>query len=133
LFWAIWGRPPPGLDYATPDGTAIRDYIHVSDLADAHGRALEYLREDGCSEFLNPGSSCGCSVLEVIKSARQVTEKPIRIRMGPPRPGHSSRLIADATKAESFLGWIPQQSDLSTILRSAWEWHLRNPRGYTTK
>jgi UDP-glucose 4-epimerase len=122
-----------GNAYATPDGTAIRDYIHVSDLAEAHGLALDYLRRGGCSEFLNLGSGKGYSVLEVIECARQVTGKTISYRMEPARIGDSSRLVADATKATSLLGWIPQQSDLPTILRSAWEWHLRNPQGYTTK
>ena len=116
--------------YATPDGTAIRDYIHVSDLAEAHGRAVEYLRRGGRSEFLNLGSGRGYSVLEVIECARQVTGKPIEIRMEPPRPGDASRLIADAAKAQSILGWIPRQSDLPTILRSAWNWHLQHPQGY---
>src|SRR5271169_4693198 len=119
-----------GNAYATPDGTAIRDYIHVSDLAEAHGRAVEYLRRGGRSEFLNLGSGRGHSVLEVIECARQVTGKPIQIRMEPPRPGDASRLIADAAKAQSILGWIPRQSDLPTILRSAWNWHLQHPQGY---
>jgi len=122
-----------GNTYATPDGTAIRDYIHVSDLAEAHGRALEYLRHGGHSEFFNLGNGRGYSVLEVVECARQVTGKPIRVRIEPPRPGDSSRLIADATKAQSVLGWIPRQSDLSSILRSAWEWHLRHPQGYEKK
>jgi UDP-glucose 4-epimerase len=122
-----------GNTYATPDGTAIRDYIHVNDLAEAHGLALEYLRRGGRSEFLNLGSGRGYSVLEVIECARHGTGKPIRIRMEPPRPGDSSRLIADATKAQSLLGWNPRQSDLPTILSSAWEWHLRHPQGYAMK
>src|SRR5271169_4482658 len=122
-----------GNAYPTPDGTAIRDYIHVSDLAEAHGRALEYLRQGGRSEFLNLGSGRGHSNLEVIECARQVTGKPIGLRMELPRPGDSSRLIADATKAQGILGWTPRHSDLPTILRSAWEWHLRHPQGYATK
>lgn len=122
-----------GNAYPTPDGTAIRDYIHVSDLAEAHGRAVEYLRRGGRSLYLNLGSNRGYSVLEVIECARQVTGKPIRIRMEAPRPGDASRLIADATKAEGVLGWIPQQSDLPTVLRSAWNWHLKHPYGYASK
>ncbi|MGO9639735.1 MAG: UDP-glucose 4-epimerase GalE [Candidatus Acidiferrales bacterium] len=122
-----------GNTYPTPDGTAIRDYIHVSDLAEAHGRALEYLRQGGRSEFLNLGSGRGYSVLEVVNCARQVTGKPIRMQIEASRPGDSSRLIADATKAQGMLGWMPRQSDLPTIVRSAWEWHLRHPHGYATK
>jgi UDP-glucose 4-epimerase len=125
--------PVFGNTYATPDGTAIRDYIHVSDLAEAHGRALDYLRQGGSSEFLNLGSGLGYSILEVIECARQITGKPIRIRVEPPRPGDSSRLIADATKAQSVLGWTPRQSDLPNILRSAWEWRQRLPGGYKAK
>ena len=121
-----------GNTYPTPDGTAIRDYIHVSDLAEAHALALEYLRRGGRSEFLNLGSGRGYSVLEVIECARQVTGKPIRLRVVPPRAGDSSRLIAEATKAQSLLGWVPRQSDLPTIVQSAWEWHLRYPQGYAT-
>jgi len=121
-----------GNTYGTPDGTAIRDYIHVSDLAEAHERALEYLRKGGPSEFFNLGAGRGYSLLEVVECARLVTGKPILTRMEPPRPGDSSRLIADAAKAQSILGWIPRQSDLPIILRSAWEWHLRHPHGYAT-
>jgi UDP-glucose 4-epimerase len=122
-----------GNTYSTPDGTAIRDYIHVSDLADAHGRAVEYLRRGGRSEFLNLGGGRGYSVLEVIECAREVTGKPIQMRVELPRPGDASRLIADATKAQSVLGWIPRQSDLSIILSSAWNWHLQHPHGYASK
>lgn len=122
-----------GNTYATPDGTAIRDYIHVSDLADAHGRALEYLRRGGRSEFLNLGSGRGHSVLEVIECARQVTGRPIRMRMEPPRSGDVSRLEADAAKAKKVLGWVPRQSDLATIVRSAWEWHRLHPNGYRSE
>lgn len=122
-----------GNTYATPDGTAIRDYIHVSDLAEAHGLALEYLRRGGRSEFLNLGSGRGHSVLEVIECARQVTGRPIPIRMESARSGDSSRLVADATRASNTLGWAPQQSDLPTMLRSAWQWHLKHPNGYGTR
>ncbi len=119
-----------GETYATPDGTAIRDYVHVSDLAEAHRRALEYLQQGGRSEFLNLGSGRGYSVMEVVECAREVTGKSIPVRMEPPRPGDASRLLADASKARNILGWIPRRSDLPTILRSAWEWHLSHPRGY---
>lgn len=119
-----------GNTYATPDGTTIRDYIHVSDLAEAHGRALEHLRVGGSSEFINLGSGRGHSVLEVVECARQITGKEIRVRMEPPRPGDVSRLLADATKAERVLGWTARRSDLPTIVRTAWEWHRSHPNGY---
>jgi len=119
--------------YPTPDGTAVRDYIHVSDLAEAHGAALEYLRRGGPSDFLNLGTGCGYSVMEVIECARSVTGKPIRAVIEPPRAGDPSRLIADATKVGKVLGWRARQSELSTIVRTAWEWHLAHPRGYAAK
>jgi UDP-glucose 4-epimerase len=121
-----------GNTHPTPDGTAIRDYIHVSDLAEAHALALEYLRRGGQSEFLNLGSGRGYSVLEVIECARQITGKPIQLRIESSRAGDSSRLIAEATRAQSLLGWVPRESDLPTIVQSAWEWHLRHPQGYST-
>jgi UDP-glucose 4-epimerase len=122
-----------GNTYRTPDGTPIRDYIHVSDLADAHVLALEHLRRGGRSEFLNLGSARGYSVLEVIESAKKVTQRPIRFRIEEQRAGDACQLIADSTMAQRILGWTPRQSDLPTILRSAWEWHQRYPNGYATE
>jgi UDP-glucose 4-epimerase len=122
-----------GNTYDTPDGTAIRDYIHVSDLAEAHALSIAYLRRGEPSEFLNLGSGRGYSVLEVIECVRQVTGKAIRLRIQPPRAGDSSRLIAEVIQAQSRLGWVAQQSDLPTIVRSAWQWHLRYPEGYATR
>jgi UDP-glucose 4-epimerase len=119
-----------GDTYPTPDGTAIRDYIHVSDLAEAHASALNYLRQGGASEFLNLGSGHGYSVMEVIECARRVTGKPINALMEAPRPGDPSRLIADAAKAEKVLCWKPHHSDLGTIVRDAWNWLSQHPRGY---
>ncbi len=119
-----------GNNYPTPDGTPIRDYVHVSDLAEAHIRALEYLRKGGQSDFLNLGTGHGYSVLEVIECGRQVTGRPIPIRNEAPRPGDPARLVADARKAETVLGWKPAMSDLSSILRSQWEWRQKHPRGY---
>jgi UDP-glucose 4-epimerase len=119
-----------GNNYPTPDGTPIRDYIHVVDLADAHIRALEYLRSGGKSEFLNLGTGSGYSVLEVIKCARGVTGRDIPLRMEPPRSGDPARLIADPSKAKTLFGWNPAVSDLKTIIRSAWDWRLRHPNGY---
>jgi len=122
--------PVFGSDYPTPDGTAIRDYVHVADLADAHIRALEHLRKGGKSDFVNLGTGDGYSVLEVIETARRVTGSEIRMRKEARRPGDPARLVADAAKARSVLGWAPAMSDLSSIIRSAWEWKKRNPRGY---
>jgi len=122
-----------GDSYPTPDGTAIRDYIHVSDLAEAHGAALEYLRRGGPSQFLNLGTGRGYSVTQVIRCARRVTGKPIRTVIEPPRAGDPSRLVANATKARKLLGWVARQSDLATIVRTAWEWHSKHPRGYAAK
>jgi UDP-glucose 4-epimerase len=122
-----------GDKYPTPDGTAIRDYIHVADLADAHIRALDHLRHGGASDFLNLGTGQGYSVLEVIETARKVTGRPIPIRKEPPRPGDPARLVANPARAKTSLGWQPAQSDLPSIIRSAWEWRQRHPRGYASR
>lgn len=122
--------PVFGKDYATPDGTAVRDFVHVVDLADAHIRAVQYLRRGGKSEFLNLGTGHGYSVLEVIEAARRVTGREIRVRVEPPRAGDPARLVADPTRTKEVLGWTPVQSDLRSIIESAWKWHQRNPRGY---
>ena len=120
-----------GNNYPTPDGTPIRDYIHVVDLADAHIRALEYLRSGGQSDFLNLGTGKGYSVLEVIECAREITGRDIPLRIEPPRAGDPARLIADPSRAKALLGWQPIMSDLHTIVRTAWDWRLRHPHGYT--
>ena len=119
-----------GNDYPTPDGTAIRDYVHVSDLAEGHFLALEYLRKGKSSDFINLGTGTGNSVLEVIEKARNVTRREITVRFEPRRPGDPSRLVADPTKAKTILKWNPKSSDLTTILRSQWEWNHRYPIGY---
>jgi UDP-glucose 4-epimerase len=119
-----------GNQYPTPDGTAIRDYIHVADLADAHIRALDYLRRGGTSDALNLGTGRGYSVLEVIETARRATGLPIRTRMEGPRPGDPSRLVADPSRAKSVLGWSPTMSDLTSIIQSAWDWRKKYPHGY---
>jgi UDP-glucose 4-epimerase len=119
-----------GNTYTTRDGTAVRDYIHVSDLADAHIKALEYLRGGGKSEFLNLGTGCGYSVLDVIENACLVTGREIRIEIEPPRPGDPAVLIADPTKAQAVLGWKAVASDLPTILLSQWDWLNAHPQGY---
>jgi len=118
-----------GKDYPTPDGTCIRDYVHVADLADAHILALEHLRKGGKSDFINLGTGHGYSVLEVIEASRQVTGNKINIRHAAPRPGDPARLVADAQKARAVLGWKPTY-DLAGILRSQWEWRKKNPKGY---
>jgi UDP-glucose 4-epimerase len=122
--------PVFGNDYATKDGTAIRDYIHVSDLAAAHVLALKYLRAGGESDFINLGNGMGYSVLEVIESARSVTQKPIDIRIEPRRSGDPSHLVANADKARRVLGWRPEFAELATIIRTAWEWRVAHPQGY---
>lgn len=119
-----------GDHYPTPDGTPIRDYVHVSDLADAHVGALEHLRAGGQSERINLGNGQGYSVLEVIQTARQVTGKSIAIKIEPPRAGDPSRLVADAQYAKSILGWQPAHPELASIIRSDWEWRSQNPDGY---
>lgn len=119
-----------GNKYPTPDGTPIRDYIHVSDLADAHIRALEHLRRGGRSESLNVGTGHGHSVLEVIECARQVTQREIRVRIEAPRPGDPARLVADASRIQSVLGWKPVVSGLRAIVQSAWKWRQLHPDGY---
>jgi UDP-glucose 4-epimerase len=119
-----------GNNYPTPDGTPIRDYIHVIDLADAHIRALEHLRSGGQSDFLNLGTGSGYSVLQVIECAREITGRDIPVRIESPRAGDPIRLIADPSKAKALLGWEPAMSDLRAIVRSAWDWRLRHPNGY---
>lgn len=119
-----------GDDYPTPDGTAVRDYIHVLDLSQAHLLALKHLQNGGGSEFINLGNGTGFSVLEVIDAARRITGKTIESVIQPRRAGDPSRLIADSTKAREMLGWNPQFADLETIIESAWLWHQANARGY---
>jgi UDP-glucose 4-epimerase len=122
-----------GDNYPTPDGTPIRDYIHVSDLADAHILALDHLRRGGQSESLNVGTGQGHSVLEVIECARRVTQREIRSRIEAPRAGDPARLIADASRIQTVLGWKPVVSDLRAIVQSAWTWRQRHPKGYRQK
>jgi UDP-glucose 4-epimerase len=122
-----------GNNYPTPDGTPLRDYIHVSDLAEAHILALQHLRQGGQSDFLNVGTGKGFSVLTLIDCAREVTGREIPVKLEPPRPGDAARLIADPTRAKAVLGWSPKVSDLLSIIRSAWDWRLRHPHGYRTE
>jgi len=114
-----------GNDYPTKDGTCVRDYLHVSDLASAHALALDYLRAGNPSTAINLGNGHGYSVLEVIESARTVTGREIPIDMQGRRAGDPSHLVADAAKARAVLGWQPHYPNLATIIGSAWEWHSR--------
>ena len=115
-----------GTDYETPDGTCIRDYIHIIDLAQAHILALGASK----SEFYNLGTGGGSSVREVIDACRKVTGHEIDIVEKPRRPGDPSRLIASSEKIEHELGWKPQFQSLDAIIDSAWKWHQKFPRGY---
>jgi UDP-glucose 4-epimerase len=114
-----------GNDYPTPDGTPIRDYIHVADLGTAHILALDHLRKGGESQRINLGNGQGYSVMEVIETARQITQLPIPVKIEPRRAGDPSRLVANATKAHEVLGWKPAYPDLAAIIRSDWEWRSR--------
>jgi len=114
-----------GDDYDTPDGTAIRDYVHVADLAMAHILALDYLRSGGTSDYFNLGSGHGYSVKEVIETAQQVTGRKVPFTVAPRRAGDPSRLVADAAKAETVLGWKPEHQTLASIIRTDWEWRAR--------
>jgi len=119
-----------GDDYPTPDGTAIRDYIHISDLSQAHLLALKHLRNGGASEFINLGNGGGYSVKEVIEATRKVTGVNIKTTTAPRRAGDPSRLVADAKRAREILGWNPQYPEIGRIIESAWAWHEANPNGY---
>lgn len=121
-----------GNDYNTPDGTCVRDYIHVTDLADAHLLALEKLRKDNTSSIYNLGNGQGFSVKEVINVVREVTGKPIKEILSPRRPGDPAILIASSEKIKKELNWIPKYSDLSAIVESAWNWHNSHPAGYNS-
>ncbi|MCK7606614.1 UDP-glucose 4-epimerase GalE [Geobacillus stearothermophilus] len=119
-----------GDDYDTPDGTCIRDYIHVLDLVDAHWLALEKLRSGADSDVYNLGNGNGFSVKEVIEAARQVTGHPIPARVVARRPGDPARLVASSEKAKRELGWEPKYPSITDIVASAWEWHQARPNGY---
>lgn len=123
---AITGKRPPlnlfGQDYDTPDGTCIRDYIHVDDLAQAHILAMQYLNQGGPSGVFNLGNGAGYSVNEVIQTAQRVTGKPVPFSYAPRRAGDPARLVADASKAKTILGWQPQYTDLAIIMQHAWAW-----------
>lgn len=119
-----------GDDYATEDGTCIRDYIHVSDLADAHVLAVDRLRGGADSSVYNLGNGHGFSVKQVIEIARAVTGRDIAAVIEPRRAGDPAVLVASSARARSELGWNPSRSDLKNIIASAWGWHQANPNGY---
>ena len=119
-----------GTDYPTPDGTCIRDYIHVSDLIDAHLLALEYLNKGCESAAFNLGNGEGFSVRQVINAARAVTGKKIDVRESGRRAGDPAQLIASSKRAMDTLGWSPKHASLEDIISSAWKWHTQHPQGY---
>jgi UDP-glucose-4-epimerase GalE len=114
-----------GNDYDTPDGTCIRDYIHVSDLADAHVLALKKLEMKSRSDFFNLGNGSGYSVMEIIKTAENITNVKIPYNIGQRRAGDPDRLISNSTKAFEQLGWKPQFGDIEIIVKHAWQWHKK--------
>jgi len=114
-----------GTDYPTPDGTAIRDYVHVMDLADAHLRSLRYLVDGGESVTLNLGTGQGHSVREVIQAVERAAGCAVPVEYGPRRAGDVPALVADASKARQVLGWVPKYPELETIVGTAWRWHNR--------
>lgn len=112
------------------DGTCVRDYIHVNDLAQAHILAMKYLRDGNDSNIFNLGNGVGFTVKEVVETARKVTGHPIPAKEEPRRSGDPSMLIASSAKAKEVLGWNPQYADLETIIDTAWNWHKSHPNGY---
>ena len=116
-----------GNDYDTADGTCIRDYIHVDDLADAHLLALQYLWDGGKTASFNLGNGAGFSVQEVLDSVRRIAHKAVPYEQAPRREGDPARLVADASMARSVLGWTPKSPDLDTIVRDAVRWEQKRP------
>ncbi|MDO4355830.1 MAG: UDP-glucose 4-epimerase GalE [Clostridia bacterium] len=119
-----------GDDYPTKDGTCVRDYIHVTDLAQAHIRAMDYLMAGGESNIFNLGNGVGFTVNEVIETARKVTGHPIPAKVSPRRAGDPAQLIASSDKARTVLGWKPEHDSLEEIIATAWNWHKNHPNGY---
>lgn len=119
-----------GEDYPTKDGTCVRDYIHVTDLAQAHVLALDHLLRGGESDVFNLGNGVGFTVKEVIDAARAVTGHPIPAQVSPRRAGDPAQLVASSERAKAVLGWAPRYDELETILSTAWSWHRSHPNGY---
>jgi UDP-arabinose 4-epimerase len=114
-----------GDDYATPDGTCIRDYIHVGDLAEAHVKALDYLCQGQPTRGFNLGTGSGVSVREILDAIQRVTGKSVPHRFGPRREGDPPALVSDPARANAELGWTPVMSDIDSIIATAWAWHQR--------
>ena len=119
-----------GDDYDTKDGTCIRDYIHVTDLAQAHILAMDYLMNGGENNVFNLGNGVGFTVKEIIDTAEKVVGKPIKCEMAERRAGDPAQLVASSEKAKTVLGWKPKYDDIETIIGSAWNWHKEHPHGY---
>jgi UDP-glucose 4-epimerase len=120
-----------GSDYPTPDGTCVRDYIHVLDLARAHRLALESLGSDGTGGVFNLGNGLGYSNLEIVHTCAEVTGRAVTVDFGPRRVGDPAVLVASAEKAGRELGWYPERGDLAEIIGDAWRWHQAHPEGYS--
>jgi UDP-glucose-4-epimerase GalE len=133
VIFAATGRRPHievfGTDYPTPDGTCIRDYIHVDDLAEAHLLALEKLQPGQGMQY-NLGTGRGYSVREVIRTVEDVTGKKVPVKEGPRRAGDPPALVAAAEKIQKDLGWKPRYTEVRPIVETAWNWHSKNPKGY---
>jgi UDP-glucose-4-epimerase GalE len=133
VIFAAMGRRPHievfGTDYPTPDGTCVRDYIHVDDLADAHLLALEQLQPGQAMRY-NLGTGRGYSVREVIRTVEEVTGKKVPVKEGPRRAGDPPVLVASSERVQKELGWEPRYTELRPIVETAWQWHSKNPRGY---
>ena len=119
-----------GDEYNTPDGTNVRDYVHVMDLADAHILAIKYLKAGNESNAFNLGSSTGFSNKQILEAAREVTGEPIPAKIAPRRPGDPDSLVAASDKARNVLGWDPKYDDVHDIIATAWKWHSTHPKGY---
>ncbi len=130
---ALLGRRDPlqvfGTDYLTRDGTAVRDYVHVEDLAEAHVLALEYLEAGGPTQALNVGTGVGSTVFEVLNAAEEVAGRPVPHELAPRRRGDPAALVADNSRATEILGWRPQR-DLHDVVATAWRWHSEHPDGF---
>ena len=122
-----------GTDYDTADGTCVRDYIHVNDLATAHVLAMDYLRKGGESQVFNLGSGNGFSVKEIIETAKEVTGIDIPVQYGDRRAGDPGTLIASSEKIKNLLGWDPKFSNVADVIKDAWHWHTSHPDGFSSK